>query len=192
MLSNHDQPRHRTRYGSNERARAAAFLSLAQRSTPYLYAGEELGLGDATIPAEAVVDPGGRDGCRAPIPWSADALHGWGPEPWLPFTDDATTRSFATQDTDPDSILALYRRLLQRRSSDATLSDGAQQTLDLGANVVAWSRTFDGRRIDIAINMGTEAVEVDLQGLVLEGSMRHDVDFDGALAPDEAVMIEPR
>jgi alpha-glucosidase len=192
VLSNHDQPRHRTRYGSNERARAAAFLSLAQRSTPYLYAGEELGLGDATIPAEAVVDPGGRDGCRAPIPWSADALHGWGPEPWLPFTDDATTRSFATQDTDPDSILALYRRLLQRRSSDATLSDGAQQTLDLGANVVAWSRTFDGRRIDIAINMGTEAVEVDLQGLVLEGSMRHDVDFDGALAPDEAVMIEPR
>lgn len=89
VLSNHDQPRHRTRYGNDERARAAAFLSLGQRSTPYLYAGEELGLGDATIPPDAVVDPGGRDGCRAPIPWSAAALHGWGPAPWLPFVDDA-------------------------------------------------------------------------------------------------------
>jgi alpha-glucosidase len=190
VLSNHDQPRHRTRYGSDARARAAAFLSLAQRTTPYLYAGEELGLGDATIPAEAVVDPGGRDGCRAPIPWSATAPYDWGPHPWLPFVDDAATRCFEAQDTAPDSILALYRRLLERRAADAVLREGAQQTLDLGAAVVAWSRSSADRRVDVAINMGTEPVDIDLQGHILEGSMRHDVDFDGTLAPDEAVMIE--
>ena len=74
VLSNHDQPRHRTRFGgSEERARAAALLLLTLRGTPCLYAGEELGLLDAEVPVEARVDPGGRDGSRAPIPWGATA-----------------------------------------------------------------------------------------------------------------------
>ena len=88
VLSNHDVPRHRTRYSGwpNEpadaarteaRARAAAVLLLTVRGTPFLYQGEELGLLDADVPPDRAVDPGGRDGCRAPIPWSADERHGW-------------------------------------------------------------------------------------------------------------------
>ena len=74
------------RYGSEARARAAAVLLLGLRGTPFLFAGEELGLEDAEVPAERVVDPGGRDGCRAPLPWDASAGHGWGEgEPWLPW-----------------------------------------------------------------------------------------------------------
>ena len=70
VLSNHDNVRHRTRYGGSEsRARAAAFLLLGLAGSPVLYAGEELGLEDAVIPEDRRVDPGGRDGCRAPIPW---------------------------------------------------------------------------------------------------------------------------
>ena len=75
VLSNHDNPRHRTRYGGDERiARAAAVLLLTLRGTPFLYAGEELGLEDADVPPERHVDPSGgrRDGCRAPIPWTAE------------------------------------------------------------------------------------------------------------------------
>ena len=75
VLSNHDIPRHRTRLGGSEaRARAAAVILLTQRGTPFLYAGEELGLEDAIVPPDRVVDPGGRDGCRAPIPWTVAAL----------------------------------------------------------------------------------------------------------------------
>ena len=71
VFSNHDQPRLRTRVGGDEgRARAAAVLLLTLRGTPFLYAGEELGLEDAEIPPERVVDPGGREGCRAPIRWT--------------------------------------------------------------------------------------------------------------------------
>ena len=70
VFSNHDQPRMRTRLGGSEaRARAALLCSYAARDA-FLYAGEELGLEDAHVPAERVVDPGGRDGCRAPIPWT--------------------------------------------------------------------------------------------------------------------------
>ncbi|MEX2659241.1 MAG: alpha-amylase family glycosyl hydrolase, partial [Acidimicrobiales bacterium] len=115
VLSNHDNARHRTRYGSEARARAAALLLLGLRGTPFVYAGEELGLEDASIPPEREVDPGGRDGCRAPIPWTPAPDHGWGPDPWLPFPPDAGARSAEFQRDDPGSVLHLYQRLLAAR-----------------------------------------------------------------------------
>ena len=129
VLSSHDRPRHRTRYGGSERrARAAAVLLLGLRGTPFLYAGEELGLEDAVIPVDRVVDPGGRDGCRAPIPWDASSGHGWaldGAEPWLPFPPDAGDRNVATLGAEPSSILHLYRRLLAFRRVSAALRRGS-------------------------------------------------------------------
>ncbi|BCJ60599.1 hypothetical protein Jiend_40210 [Micromonospora endophytica] len=65
------------------RARAATLLMLALPGSAYLYQGEELGLPEHTqLPDEARQDPTwvrsghtqrGRDGCRVPIPWEADA-----------------------------------------------------------------------------------------------------------------------
>jgi len=126
VLSNHDRPRHRTRYGTEARARAAAVLALTIRGTPFLYAGEELGLEDGVVPPERVVDPDGRDGCRAPIPWTADGDdetgHGWPERPWLPFPANATTHATEAQVGDPVRAPALRRtrrgaRQRQRRRS---------------------------------------------------------------------------
>ena len=64
VLSNHDNPRHRTRYGSEERARAAAMLLLGLRGTPFLYAGEELGPARRRDPAR----PGRRPGRPRRLP----------------------------------------------------------------------------------------------------------------------------
>src|SRR5436190_576681 len=116
VLSNHDQPRHRTRYGASEaRARAAALVLLTLRGTPVLYAGEELGLLDAEVPPARQLDPGGRDGSRAPLPWDSTPAHGWPAPPWLPWPPEPGLRNGQTQEADPDSILSLYRRLLQLR-----------------------------------------------------------------------------
>src|SRR5690606_27796041 len=131
VLSNHDTPRHRTRYGGSEaRARVAAVALLTQRGTPFLYAGEELGLEDAAVPPERVVDPGGRDGCRAPVPWERAPGHGWGPDPWLPFPPEAAARSAEAQREDGGSILHLYQRLLAARRGSAALQVGDQELLD--------------------------------------------------------------
>src|ERR1700682_4728353 len=91
VLSNHDNPRHRSRYGSEARARAAAVMLLTLRGTAFVYGGEEFGLEDAKIPASRKVDPGDRDGCRAPIPWDGSPAHGWagGSEAWLPWPPEA-------------------------------------------------------------------------------------------------------
>jgi alpha-glucosidase len=153
VLSNHDNPRHRTRYGSDARARAAVLLLLGLRGTVFLYAGEELGLADAVVPPERVVDPGGRDGCRAPIPWDATPTHGWaGEEPWLPWPPDSADRNAAAQEDDANSFLWLYRRALAARSDSPGLRDGTFTWLEAAPGVLAWERDGDGDRVVVVVN----------------------------------------
>ncbi len=102
VLSNHDVPRHATRYAAADggggrwrgesatgpddlarglrRARAAALLTLALPGGVYIYQGDELGLWEVEdIPADHMQDPTfantgrTRDGARVPLPWSGEA-----------------------------------------------------------------------------------------------------------------------
>lgn len=193
VLGNHDQPRQRTRYGSDARARAAAVMLLTLRGTPYLYAGEELGLPDAHIPEDRIVDPGGRDGCRAPIPWTRADGHGWGPDAWLPFVDDAADRSVEAQRDDPDSTLSLYRSLLALRRSSPTLRRGRERLLDTPEGVVAWRRSGHGDDLVVLVNFTDEAVTLGNVGDRLISSIPGtDRRFDGTLLPDEAVVVRDK
>ena len=153
VLSNHDNPRHRTRYGTDDRAAAAAVLLLTLRGTPFLYAGEELGQADAAVPPERRVDPGGRDGCRAPIPWDATPSHGWTTtDPWLPWPPDPDGRNAATEQADPTSMLHLYRRLLAARRRSPALRLGTITVLDSPAGVLAYERAAPGDRRRVVVN----------------------------------------
>src|SRR5258708_17149600 len=72
VLSNHDNPRHRTRYGGSEaRARGAAVMLLTLRGAPFLYQGEEHRPQEAIVPPGRPGDPGGRHGRPPPTPWTA-------------------------------------------------------------------------------------------------------------------------
>jgi alpha-glucosidase len=159
VLSNHDTVRHRTRYRSEDRARAAAVLLLTLRGTPFLYAGEELGLEDAAVPPERVVDPGGRDGCRGPLPWDATPSHGWATtDPWLPWPPDPETSNAAVERLDGSSILHLYRRLLAVRRASLALSSGDIELLEAPAGVLAYERSYAGDRRVVAVNFCDEPV----------------------------------
>jgi alpha-glucosidase len=168
VLSNHDRPRQRTRYGSDEIARAAAVLLLTLRGTPFLYAGEELGLEDAVVPPERVVDPGGRDGCRAPLPWTREAGHGWPSEPWLPLPPHASERSVEAEEADPASVLSLYRRLIALRARSLALSVGDFAWLDAPDGVLAWERRAGDERCVTAVNFTDGTQPVSLPGLTCE------------------------
>jgi alpha-glucosidase len=198
VLSNHDNPRHRTRYGGSEaRARAAAVLLLTLRGTPFLYAGEELGLEDAVVPPEREVDPGGRDGCRAPIPWTPEPDHGWGTtDPWLPWPPDAETSDAASRRADPGSILYLYRTLLAERRASPALSVGAQDLLDAPEGVLAWDRTEGGDRRRLLVNFTGAAVPVGDLGDGWTVRITSDGGATGGplgddLGPDQAVVLGP-
>jgi alpha-glucosidase len=134
VLSNHDNPRHRTRYGGDEaRARAAAVLLLTLRGTPFLYAGEELGLEDAVVAPEDVLDPGGRDGCRAPIPWEV---------------------------AENNSMLDLYQALLRERRASPALQSGSFAWLDSEPGTLAYERVLgdDRREVRVDFAAGTAVV----------------------------------
>lgn len=112
------------------RARAAVMLLLALPGSVYLYQGEELGLPEVLdLPDDVRQDPIwvrsggrelGRDGCRVPLPWRADAPRlGFsdptGAAPWLPTPDWFAGYAVDRQARDDGSFLALYRRLVRGR-----------------------------------------------------------------------------
>ncbi len=119
------------------RARAAILLLLALPGSTYIYQGDELGLHEVgDLPTDALEDPiavrsgglrKGRDGCRVPVPWTADGPSlGFGPAaPRLPqpawFADAAVSR----QRSDPGSTLALVRAALALRARYGQVDDAS-------------------------------------------------------------------
>jgi alpha-glucosidase len=187
VFSNHDQPRIRTRLGGvAARARAALVMLLTLRGTPFLYAGEELGLEDAEIPPDRVVDPGGRDGCRAPIPWTAEEGHGWPSEPWLPWPPDPAQRNVAAEREDARSMLHLARAALALRRASPALRRGTLDLLDdAPQGVLAYERaTIDDRR-RVWVNFGPVPVALP-EGW--SAQVRTDA-ADGPLAVDAAAVL---
>ena len=197
-FGNHDNSRLRTRWGGDEAvARAAVALQLGLRGTPFLYAGDELGLLDAEVPPERVVDPGGRDGCRAPIPWTSDPGHGWGPDPWLPFAPEAGARSVAALRDDDTSILWLYKRLLAARKASPALRRGTQRLLEVHDDVVAVERHDDetGDERVVLVSMAADDVEVPIEGrwvveVASDGAGEGGV-FGGSLPAGGAAWLRP-
>ncbi len=217
VLSNHDNPRHRTRYDraagragedaatgarrSEARARSAAVLLLTLRGTPFIYQGDELGLTDADIPEDRRVDPGGRDGCRAPIPWDASPDHGWPTRPgcrtWLPLPPDADVRNRETEAADPGSILHLYRRTIALRRGTPALTRGSFELCEVPDGVLGFRRQYDGDAVVVLVNFADEAVDVGLPGLVgatvalaSDDQVFQQV-FTGVLGRDQAVVVRP-
>ena len=110
------------------RARAATLLRLALPGSAYLSQGEELGLPEHTrLPGEVRQDPTwfrtqqaeiGRDGCRVPIPWEADApSYGFGPSArtWLPQPEAYGPLARDRQEGVTGSTLEMYRAALRLR-----------------------------------------------------------------------------
>ncbi|MDO5736598.1 MAG: alpha-amylase family glycosyl hydrolase [Propionibacteriaceae bacterium] len=176
------------------RARAATLMMLALPGSAYLYQGEELGLPEhTTLPHEFRQDPvwersnhelAGRDGCRVPMPWVADApAMGFSPtgEAWLP-QPEAYCALAADQQVDvPDSTWSLYRDSLATRKSHA-LGDGSLTWIDrFGDDVVA----FTNGDVTVLANVGGSPVTLP-DGEILLSSM----DVDGELPTDATVWLK--
>jgi alpha-glucosidase len=193
VLSNHDTPRHRTRFGSEAKARAAVVLLLTLRGTPFLYAGEELGLEDADVPHDRRVDPGNRDGCRAPIPWDATPTHGWPTaDPWLPWPPHADTANADGRRRDEASILHLYRRLLATRRRSTALRTGTIHLHgDTPDGVLAYDRQDADEGWTILVNFTSCPAMYAARGTITvasdgDGERRR---YDGVLGPDRALLL---
>jgi alpha-glucosidase len=148
------------------RARAATLLMLALPGSAYLYQGEELGLPEhTTLPDEVRQDPTwersghterGRDGCRVPIPWEADApSYGFGPTDasWLPQPPLWAEYALDRQRDVPGSTYELYRAALRLRREHG-LGRGALRWLASGDEVLH----FRNGALGVLTNFGAASV----------------------------------
>ena len=200
MLSNHDRPRHVTRYGGGEtglrRARAAALLQLALPGAVYLYNGDELGLPNVDdLPEEVLQDPvwersghtvRGRDGCRVPLPWSGgEPPYGFSSrsETWLPMPSGWAGLTVEAQAADPSSIQSLYRTALELRSSSPSFAGQDLQWLPAPEGCLVFRRPGG-----LVCLLNVSAAPVPLpEGRVLLAS----ADVSGGEVPmDTAVWLE--
>ncbi len=186
VLSNHDQSRHASRLAASAGiadtdavARAAAVVLLTIRGTPFMYYGEEIGLGDVAIPVDEIIDPPARralvdpdfewwnrDQCRSPMPWTGETGHGFTTgRPWLRFGDDAADRNVAREVGDPDSVLSTYRRLIALRRSSVALRSGTLRVVQTGTrDVLAWQREAPGQLLLIVANFADAPRAIDVAG----------------------------
>jgi alpha-glucosidase len=172
-FGNHDRSRFVSRYDDDghgqERARAAALLLLGLRCSPFVYYGDEIGMEDAEIPEERLVDPSrfhweSRDPERTPMQWDASASRGFSrAEPWLPYGPAAI--NVQDQLGDPASLLSLYRRALALRKREPSLHSGALQAWPEDPDVFGFTREMAGsRRIAVVVNTSLTARVVSLPG----------------------------
>ncbi len=173
-FSNHDVVRHISRWskhGDEERfARLTTMLLLSMRGSVCIYQGEELGLTEAEIAFEELTDPygiefwpnfKGRDGCRTPMVWQANApLGGFtsAAKSWLPVPGDHLARAVDQQDQEnTDSMLQFYRNYILFRKNHPSLITGTIKLVASPQNVLAFVRELGGEKIICAFNMSAEA-----------------------------------
>jgi len=176
------------------RARAATLLMLALPGSAYLYQGEELGLPEhTTLPDAAREDPAwrrsgravrGRDGCRVPIPWAADApAYGFSPtgRSWLPQPPEWRTYALDAQRGRAGSTYEMYRTALALR-----------RELGLGGGSLAWLEpapedvvAFVNGDVLVLANLGPEPVALPAGTAVVHASA--ELDTAGEVPTDVTV-----
>lgn len=177
------------------RARAATLLMLGLPGSAYLYQGEELGLPEhTTLDDDLRQDPAyfrtggqerGRDGCRVPLPWAADApAFGFSPTgaTWLPQPADWARLAVDQQRGRPGSTFELYRAALRLRR-DERLGSGGLRWLGepAGEDVLA----FRNGDVVVVANLGDVAVPLTAgEVLLASGPVA-----GGTLPPDTAVWL---
>jgi alpha-glucosidase len=149
VLSNHDQPRIRSRVGI-EQARVAAMLLLTLRGTPTLYYGDEIGMRDVSIPREEIKDPQGlnmpdknlsRDPSRTPMQWDASAHAGFSTAtPWLRVDRNYQTTNIEKEKIEEQSMLSLYRKLIALRRKEPSLINGTYMPVYSDHQMISYLR----------------------------------------------------
>ncbi|MHA7274360.1 glycoside hydrolase family 13 protein [Arthrobacter sp. TMT4-20] len=190
------------------RGRAAALVMLGLPGSAYIYQGDELGLPEhTTLPDGVREDPTfartngteiGRDGCRVPLPWLAeapgfgfgmyDAVSAPGAAPWLPQPTSFAGYAADTQVDVSGSTYELYRDAL-----------GLRRSHELGRGNLEWTPlnspqegvlSYRNGVVLVLANMGAATIELPNDHRVILASDGSAVD-DGRLTTNASVWLVP-
>lgn len=180
------------------RARAATAFMLGLPGSSYLYQGEELGLPEAwRLEGKYRQDPTyartngeriGRDGCRVPLPWEADAgaANGFNTtgNSWLPQPANYRVFSRNLQEGVAGSTLELYKRLLKER-----------RKFSMGSGEFRWAEEYQDKNtlayvnngVLVLMNFGPESVALPAGEVLV--TTQHDLTAERELEHDQVVWV---
>jgi len=144
--------------GDERRIRLLFALLLALPGTPFVYYGDEIGMGDdLSLPD--------RNGLRTPMQWNASPNAGFTTgTPYAPVVDHDRFSyrhvNVAAQRQDPSSLWNWLRGILERRRSATPLLRGTMGWLPAPREVVAFERTLDGDTLLVYANLADRSVDV--------------------------------
>jgi oligo-1,6-glucosidase len=153
---------------------------LTMRSTPYIYMGDEIGMANIRFNAiedyrdidtltkyDQIKNSGGdvnyfmegqkstaRDNARTPFQWNEKAQAGFtSGEPWIKVNPDAPFVNVAMQETDEDSVLNYFRKMVKLRRQLPELVYGEYELIDKeNDKVYAYTRTLNDKKVLVVFN----------------------------------------
>lgn len=185
FLNNHDNPRMVSKIDPSGKYRdklskMLATLEFTLRGTPYLYQGEEIGMGNypfsdlseykdietlqgykEMLKTSATHDElmaklkkGSRDNARTPMCWDNKKNAGFTTgTPWLKANPDYKEYNVKKEEKDKDSILNYYKKLIKYRKEHLTLVYGDFKLVKDGNSVVSYVRKDDEHEYQIVLNL---------------------------------------
>ena len=198
--NNHDQPRIVSRFGDDSaahRERSAKMLATClhlMQGTPYIYQGEELGMGNVAWPGighyqdietrnmyrvatqERGLSPAqvlrsihakGRDNARTPMQWSAAPQAGFTTgQPWLAVNENHVQVNADAALADADSVFHHYRQLIALRKQHPVLVHGRfELLLPEHPTLFAYLREDDADRLLVLCNFSGQRLPLPLSDL---------------------------
>ena len=184
-FSNHDTVRVATRWAKNNPDNDPQFVKMLMaalstlRGSFCIYQGEELGLTEAQLKFEDLVDPWGialwpewqgRDGCRTPMPWNEYMPHaGFTREeirPWLPVCRKHYPMAARQQELDKNSTLNFTKSFLNWRKEHSVLRDGEIEFIDIVQGVLAFKRFDEDNKYVCLFNLEATEKRIELDETV--------------------------
>ena len=174
-----------------ESAKLLGTFVLTLRGTPFVYQGQELGMTNAPFESPSdlrdvdainharelmterecdyeeirhIVEYRTRDNARTPMQWTAGEHAGFTEgEPWIDVNPNYAEINVEHERSDPESVLAYFRELIELRSSRPTLIYGDfEDLLPEHDQVYAYERRLDDDRIVVVLNVSGDVSTVEL------------------------------
>lgn len=183
FFGSHDMPRMMNRLADNnpDKAFALAALTLTAKGIPFIYYGEEIGMQNITAngihemvdvqgkthyklalengkkPTEALLEANAhnRDKSRSPMQWNGKLNAGFSTnKTWIKINPDYKKTNVANLESQKESILNKYKKLIALRNKEKILQYGQYENIELKDDQISFIRCFEGQKINVIINFG--------------------------------------
>ena len=172
-----------------ESATSLATMYFFMQGTPFIYQGQELGMtnvqyqsiedyndvatknlykyrldqGDSHEQVMELIWSTSRDNSRTPMQWSADENAGFTKgKPWLGVNPNYKKINVEDQETDPNSILNFYKKMIQLRKIENIFTYGVYDlVLEDHPSLYAYTRTLGQEKVIVLCNLSDYSIKVE-------------------------------